>query len=121
MNAVGAVARPERPNILLLMADQLRRDALGYTGCPGAHTPAIDALARGSVSFTNAVTPAPICVAARMSMITGLLPTLLTELGLLYPAGGNWRARACSARRAAAWPTPGTPCSWNSATAGAAG
>ena len=72
MNAAGAVARPERPNILLLMADQLRRDALGYTGRPGAHTPAIDALARSSVSFTNAVTPAPICVAARMSMITGL-------------------------------------------------
>ena len=46
MNAAGAVARAERLNILLPMADQLRRDALGHTGCPGAHTPAIDALAR---------------------------------------------------------------------------
>ena len=68
-SAAGSAARP---NILLLMADQLRRDALGCAGRGDAHTPAIDALARGSVSFANAVTPAPICVAARMSMITGL-------------------------------------------------
>ena len=60
-----------RPNILILMTDQQRADAMGCAGNPGIHTPNMDALAATGVRFSQAVTPTPVCVAARMSFITG--------------------------------------------------
>lgn len=62
---------PKRPNILIVMADELRADALGCYGNPICQTPHLDALARGGVLFENALTPNPICVPARASLTTG--------------------------------------------------
>ena len=62
---------PRRPNVLLLMADQMRHDAMGCAGHPVVRTPHLDALAAGGVRFTQAVTPTPICMAARYSLLTG--------------------------------------------------
>lgn len=61
----------KKPNVLLLFADQLRFDTLGCAGNPIIQTPHLDALAREGVCFENALTPTPICVAARLSLITG--------------------------------------------------
>ncbi|MFX0146006.1 MAG: sulfatase-like hydrolase/transferase, partial [Candidatus Hodarchaeota archaeon] len=61
----------ERPNIVFLMADQHRHDVIGCAGNEQIRTPNIDRLAQSGVRFTNAFTPTPICVAARMSLITG--------------------------------------------------
>jgi arylsulfatase len=60
-------------NILLLMADQFRRDALG---CLGNHhrSPALDALAMEGVVFRRAVTNSPDCIPARFTLATGLYP-----------------------------------------------
>ncbi len=62
---------PNRPNILVLMTDQQRADAMACAGNTKIRTPNLDALASSSVHFTQAVTPTPVCVAARMSFITG--------------------------------------------------
>ncbi len=62
---------PRRPNVLLLMADQMRHDAMGCAGHPVVKTPHLDTLAAGGVRFTQAVTPTPICMAARYSLLTG--------------------------------------------------
>ena len=61
----------QRPNILLLMTDQQRFDALGCSGNDRIRTPNLDALAASGVRFSNACCPTPICVASRMSFITG--------------------------------------------------
>jgi len=61
----------ERPNILILFTDQHRHDALSCAGNGKIRTPNLDALATSGVRFTSACTPTPICVAARMSLITG--------------------------------------------------
>ncbi len=61
----------QRPNILILLADQLRRDALGAYGNQDARTPTMDALARGGVRFANACSTSPICVPFRFSLMTG--------------------------------------------------
>ena len=61
----------ETPNILVLMADQLRQDALACYGNPLIRTPNLDRLAANGVRFTNAYCPTPICVASRMSFLTG--------------------------------------------------
>ncbi|MCK4276132.1 MAG: sulfatase-like hydrolase/transferase [Phycisphaerae bacterium] len=62
---------PSKPNILLIMADQLRADALGCYGNDVSRTPNLDALAAGGVCFENSFTPNPICVPARASITTG--------------------------------------------------
>ncbi len=65
----------ERPNILFIMSDQ---HAPRVTGCYGdkiVRTPTFDALAARGVTFDNAYTPSPLCVPARMSMLSGRHPS----------------------------------------------
>ena len=62
-----------KPNILLIMCDQLRGDALGCTG-DWVKTPHIDRIAREGIRFTNCVTNSPVCLPARISMATGRYP-----------------------------------------------
>ena len=61
-------------NILLIQADQQRRDSLGIYGGEIAKTPAIDELAREGVVFDHAFTPTPLCGPARASLLTGKRP-----------------------------------------------
>ncbi|MDF7826711.1 sulfatase [Pontiellaceae bacterium B12227] len=64
----------ERPNILLIMVDDLN----DYSGCFGGHpqaiTPGLDALTEGGVRFANAHCNAQICAPSRVSMLTGVYP-----------------------------------------------
>jgi choline-sulfatase len=62
---------PAEPNIAIIMADQLRADALGCYGNEVCRTPNLDALAAGGVVMENCYTPNPICVPARASITTG--------------------------------------------------
>ena len=71
-NASGAPAADEtRPNILLLVTDDHRWDALGCMGNPIIKTPNLDALATGGVLFENAFATTSICCSSRASIITG--------------------------------------------------
>lgn len=60
-----------RPNVLLLFTDEQRFDALGASGNTIIRTPNLDRLAASGVRFSHACTPSPICIAARMSLISG--------------------------------------------------
>ena len=60
-----------RPNVLFIIADQWRAQALGYAGDPNVHTPHLDALARQSVDFTNATSSVPVCCPTRATLLTG--------------------------------------------------
>lgn len=62
-----------KPNILFIMCDQLRADALGCTG-KWVKTPNIDRIAREGVRFSNCVTNSPVCLPARISLATGRYP-----------------------------------------------
>ena len=59
------------PNVLWIMADQLRFDYLSCYGHPHLETPHIDALAARGVQFTNAYVQSPVCGPSRMSAYTG--------------------------------------------------
>ena len=61
-----------RPNILLVMADQLSAPFLSFHGGP-AITPNIDRLARDGVNFTSAYSNSPLCAPARFAMMSGQL------------------------------------------------
>lgn len=67
--------RVEKPNVVLITLDTTRADHLGCYGDADARTPAIDALARRGVLFTQAATPAPLTLPAHCSIMTGLYPT----------------------------------------------
>ncbi|NQV98510.1 MAG: sulfatase-like hydrolase/transferase [Rhodospirillales bacterium] len=65
----------DRPNILFIMSDQ---HAPRVTGCYGdkiVRTPNLDGLAARGVIFENAYTPSPLCVPARMSLLSGRYPS----------------------------------------------
>ncbi|GAA6196838.1 alkaline phosphatase family protein [Pseudophaeobacter arcticus] len=61
----------KRPNVLWIMADQLRFDYLSCYGHPHLHTPHIDALAKRGVQFNKAYIQSPVCGPSRMSAYTG--------------------------------------------------
>lgn len=63
----------QRPNIIFLMDDQHRWDALGIVN-PVVKTPHLDKLAREGVFYDQAVCQAPMCIPSRYSMMLGLYP-----------------------------------------------
>lgn len=75
MSLAGAEATPRRPNILLIMADDLGYADLGVQGCTDAPTPHIDAIARAGVRFTAGYVSAPVCSPSRAGLLTGRYQT----------------------------------------------
>jgi arylsulfatase A-like enzyme len=67
----GLAAPPARPNIVLLVADDLRHDALGCYGNRVARTPHLDAMSRGGVTFLSASCAHPLCSPSRAEVMTG--------------------------------------------------
>lgn len=63
------------PNVLWIMTDEQRTDSLGCYGSSWAITPYLDKYAKNGVIFKNAITPAPVCVPARASLLTGQYPS----------------------------------------------
>jgi choline-sulfatase len=64
----------ERPNLLYIHSDQHTPFVTGCYGDPIIQTPNLDRLAANGVIFDNAYCCSPICVPARMSMLTGQHP-----------------------------------------------
>ncbi len=62
-----------KPNILLIMADQMRWDAWGRMG-GSMKTPVLDQLSEEGVTFTNCITNSPVCAPTRISLATGQYP-----------------------------------------------
>ncbi len=60
-----------KPNILFIMADQLRWDYLGFAGHPHIKTPNLDRLAASGVTFTRAFVQSPVCGGSRMCTYSG--------------------------------------------------
>lgn len=74
--AVSPVELPaDRPNVLVVVVDDLRWDELGAAGHPYLETPNIDRLAREGAMFTNAFHAVPLCSPNRASLLTGQFPS----------------------------------------------
>ena len=64
----------QKPAIILITCDELRRDTLSFYGNRAITTPHIDALARQSGVYDECFTTSPWCLPARCSILTGLYP-----------------------------------------------
>jgi arylsulfatase A-like enzyme len=62
----------KRPNILFILLDDLRWDALGYAGHPQVRTPQIDRIAKEGVNFRNAFCTTSLCSPSRASLLSGV-------------------------------------------------
>lgn len=90
--SVGLAQQPAtRPNVVLIITDDMGYGDLGSYGAPDVRTPNIDALARDGVRFTEFYANAPSCTPTRAGLITGRYQQ---RLGLEYPLGmqrpGDW-------------------------------
>lgn len=75
MYSNGGIVVREKPDILLFLSDQHSGNLLGVVGDTVVQTPHIDALAADGCRFESAYTSCPLCVPARTSFLTGLLPS----------------------------------------------
>jgi arylsulfatase A-like enzyme len=64
-------AASSKPNIVLIVADDLGYADVGFQGCTDIPTPNLDALAAAGVRCTNAYVSAPVCSPSRAGLITG--------------------------------------------------
>lgn len=80
--------RQSRPNVILILADDLGYGELGCYGQQKIETPNIDALARNGMKLTQFYSASPVCAPARCSLLTG------KHGGHAYVRGNDeWRER----------------------------
>ncbi len=104
---VAAPASGPRPNIVLIVADDLGADDVGAFGHPTVRTPHLDRLAREGMRFDRAFVTASSCSPSRSSLLTGRyphntdaeelhwpLPTAQVSFVELLRTGGYWTGAA---------------------------
>lgn len=78
----------DRPNIVLIMADQWRGDCLSVAGHPVVQTPYLDQMALDGVRFSSAYSATPSCIPARAELYTGQSQATHGRVG--YQDGVDW-------------------------------
>ena len=63
--------RTEKPNVILIMADDMGYECLGSYGTAKYKTPVLDSLALGGIRFSNCISQ-PLCTPSRVKLMTGL-------------------------------------------------
>src|SRR5206468_234090 len=70
--AARATAAVDQPNIIFVLADDPRWDAVECMGHPFLKTPNLDRIARDGAKFTNYFVTTPLCSPSRASIVSGL-------------------------------------------------
>lgn len=82
-------SKPVKPNIIVILADDLGWADIGCYGNDAVSTPHLDRLASEGMRFTNAYAPAPICSPSRASILTGGSPARLHFEFVTKPDGSR--------------------------------
>ena len=86
--AVNAQDAVKRPNIILILADDLGINDLGCYGRKEHRTPNLDRLAKDGMRFTSAYAACPVCSPTRAAILTGKSPARL-HLTTFLPGRGD--------------------------------
>ena len=90
--AAAATARTARPNVVLIVADDLGWSDLSVQGSPFYETPRIDSLATDGVRFTQGYATCQVCSPSRASLMTGQFPARLNITEWIGAAAGtDWK------------------------------
>ena len=68
-------ASKKRPNIVVVMVDDMRFDQMSNMNHPYIQTPALDKLTKEGVSFSRAYVTSPVCGPSRASLFTAQMPS----------------------------------------------
>lgn len=82
-------AEPKKPNIVMIVADDLGWKDLGWYGSIFYESPRIDRLAAEGMRFTNAYSAAPVCSPSRAAILTGRSPARVGVTGHINPTGAH--------------------------------
>lgn len=85
----GVSAAADRPNVVLILADDLGYGDLACYGHPGFKTPRLDRMAAEGAKLTQFNTPAPFCAPTRASLMTGRYPFRCGMTANPSPDGNN--------------------------------
>src|SRR5438105_6068407 len=73
--AVATAANRAKPNIVILLADDMGYADAGFQGCKDVPTPRLDALAQSGVRCTDGYVSGPYCSPTRAGLLTGRYQT----------------------------------------------
>jgi arylsulfatase A-like enzyme len=83
LSGLNAQDEPERPNVLLILVDDLGFGDLSSYGAPDLQTPNIDALVASGLRFENAYANCPVCSPTRAALLSGRYPDLVGVPGVI--------------------------------------
>jgi len=97
--STATAAAGQKPNLLVILADDLGYGDLGCYGAPDLQTPNLDRLAAQGMRFTHAYANCPVCSPTRAALLTGRYPELVGVPGVIrtHP-GQSWGYLSPSAR-----------------------
>ncbi len=88
--AAETPARPDKPNIVVILADDLGYgDVRCYNDQAKVATPHLDRLAREGMRFTDAHSPATVCTPTRYSLMTGQMAFRVPNGGAVFQGAGG--------------------------------
>jgi arylsulfatase A-like enzyme len=105
-SSAGALfAQPRRkPNVVVILADDLGYGELGFQGHSDFATPHLDSIANNGVRFTNGYVSAPFCCPSRAGLMTGRYQTRFGhEMNVVGKRNLDPKSACLSPRRQ--WPT----------------
>lgn len=86
-----AAAEPRKPNVIVVVGDDMGYADVGFHGCKDIPTPHLDALAKSGVKFTNGYVSGPYCSPTRAGLLTGRYQT---RFGHEFNPGGVQATKA---------------------------
>jgi arylsulfatase A len=81
-----AFAGTKKPNIIIIMADDLGYGDLSCYGSEAVSTPNLDRMADEGVKMTSFFSSAPVCSPSRAGLLTGRYPTRMGIYGVYFPS-----------------------------------
>lgn len=83
---VLAASQRGKPNIVVIMADDMGYSDLGCYGSESIATPSLDSLAAGGVKMTSFYSASPVCSPSRCGLLTGRYPARARVYGVYFPS-----------------------------------
>ena len=83
--SVTAIAADDRPNVIIIYADDLGYGDLGCYGANDIATPNIDRVARDGIKFTDFYSASSVCTPSRAALLTGRIPQRMGIVNVFFP------------------------------------